>query len=228
MSEAGGAWPALKRGVVAVLGRPLANRIAAPFHDWRARRRTRRFLASLPARGLCVNVGCGPRPLPGWINLDAARAPHVDVFWDVRQGLPFPDASCTALLGEHVIEHVSKQDALRLARECWRVLEPGGVLRLSTPDLGRYLRSYAGDHAFLLAQPAEPQIETAMDRINHVMRQGRLHLWCYDAESLGLLLRSAGFAQVGEQRFGESIHERLRGIDDAGREAESLYVEAVR
>src|SRR6266436_6927878 len=144
-----GPFQALKRAVVSILGRERANRLVGPYHDWKAQRRTGRTLAALPARDLCVNLGCGPNALPDWINLDAARGEKIDVVWDLRRGLPFPAASCAAIFGEHVIEHLPKEAAEQLVCECYRALQSGGVLRLSTPDAGRFLRSYTGERGFL-------------------------------------------------------------------------------
>jgi predicted SAM-dependent methyltransferase len=217
----------LRRAAANALGRERANRLSAPFHDWLARRRTRACLQALPASGLLVNLGCGYRPLRGWVNVDAARGPQVDVVWDLRQGLPFAAASCAAIFCEHVIEHLTKADGERLLRECSRVLQPGGVLRLSTPDAGRFLRSYAGDQAFLYHPGFTEPIETPLDRINQMMREYGQHLWVYDAASLRAAMRRAGFAATAERAFGESPHAAVRGVDSPDRAFESLYVEAV-
>ncbi|HEY0404600.1 MAG TPA: methyltransferase domain-containing protein [Pyrinomonadaceae bacterium] len=218
----------LKRAIVRLLGREQANRVSAPYHDWQARRRTARNLAALPAKDLCVNLGCGPAPMAGWVNVDISRGAGVDVVWDLRRGLPFADESCSAIFCEHVIEHLSKEDGLRLLRESRRALQQGGVLRLSTPDAGRFLRSYAGDGEFL-SHPEFPQAaETPIDRINMMMREDGQHLWVYDSASLLLLLRRAGFSACMEQQFGVSQHPRMQNIDTQGRAFESFYVEAVR
>ena len=228
MGQAGRPFQVLKRAVVQLLGRDLANRVSAPYHDWVARRRTKRRLATLPSTDLYVNIGCGPNPLSGWINLDMARGDRIDIVWDLRNGLPFPSKSCAAIFGEHVIEHISKEGALKLLQECHRVLQPGGVIRLSTPDGARYLHSYSGDSEFLHHPSFNVPMETPMDRINQVMREFGQHLWIYDAESLMLLLRKAGFASAVEQKFLESLQSRLQNIDSEERAFESLYVEAVK
>jgi predicted SAM-dependent methyltransferase len=218
----------LKRAVVRLIGRERANRVSEPLYAWRARRRTLRNLAALPPKGLCVNLGCGPVPLEGWVNVDIARGPRVDVVWDLRRGLPFAGESCAAIFSEHVIEHLSREDAEGLLGECRRVLQEGGALRLSTPDAGRYLRSYAGDGEFL-RHPSFPEaVGEPIDRVNVMMREGGQHLWAYDSDSLCSLLRRVGFAEVFEQQFGVSRHPRMRDIDQESRAFESLYVEAFK
>ena len=216
----------LKSAIVSMIGRKAANRLSAPYHDWKARRQTEKLLETLPTEGMCVNFGCGPRILDQWINLDINRADGIDVVWDLKFGMPFRDGSCTALFGEHVIEHISKEDAAQLLRECLRVLEPNGVLRISTPDAGRYLTSYVGDREFLQHPEFCRPAETAMDRINTMMREDGGHLWVYDAESLVALVNSIGFAWCKQQEFNVSAHSRMNGIDSEGRAFESLYVEA--
>ena len=217
-----------KQMVVGVLGRERANRLTAPFYDWQARRHTEARLASLPSTGLRVNLGCGYNPMAGWLNLDAARGAQVDIVWDLRRGLPFPDESCEVIFSEHVIEHLPKEGAEQLLAECYRTLMHGGVLRVSTPDAERYLRSYAGDGEFLRHPAFEHPIDAPVDRVNMVMREFGQHLWVYDAELLTLLLRRAGFARVVRQEFGESLAPVMRGIDSQSRAFESLYLEAVK
>jgi predicted SAM-dependent methyltransferase len=185
-------------------------------------------LRQLPTSGLQLNLGCGPKALPGWVNVDINRGPHVDVVWDLSRPLPFRTASCAAIFGEHVIEHLTRSDAENLLRECHRVLETGGVLRLSTPDAGRYLRSYAGDGEFLHHPQFPQQIGSRLDRINMMMREEGQHLWVYDAESLTTALRQVGFASVTVLEFNVSHHPAMREIDSADRAFESLYVEATK
>ncbi len=218
----------LKGIIVKLLGRERANRVSAPYHDLKARRRTQRRLDSLPSKDLCINLGCGPNTLSGWINIDMARNENLDIVWDLRKGLPFPSESCTAVFGEHVIEHITKEDAFSLLKECHRVLQKGGVIRLSTPDAGRYLRAYANGGEFLRHPSFVRSIETPMDRINQMMREEGQHLWVYDAESLLLLLRKTGFSSATEQRFGVSAHLRMQQIDSAERAFESLYAEGIK
>lgn len=217
----------LKHSLVGIIGRRRANEIAGPFHDWRARRRTKRFLAGLPAHDLCVNIGCGPNAMPNWINLDAVRGEGVDVLWDLRKGIPFPSESCSAIVGEHVIEHIAKEDAEKLLRECYRVLQKGGVVRISTPDAGLYLRSYAGDGEFLRHPNFTEPADAPLDRVNTIMHAYG-HLWLYDAQTLTLLFQRAGFSDTAPHEFGRSQHPRMMGIDLPERAFESLYVEAVK
>lgn len=77
--------------------------------------------------GIKLNVGCGGNILEGWRN-------H-DMDMDITKSLPFEDGSVEFILAEHVVEHISAPDALRFFQEAYRILEPGGVLRVCCPSI---------------------------------------------------------------------------------------------
>lgn len=89
-----------------------------------------------------ANLGCGARTHPDWINIDIVpQAPGV-IAHDLSRGVPLQDASCDVVYHAHLLEHLRRPDALDFMRECLRVLKPGGVLRVATPDLERMARLY--------------------------------------------------------------------------------------
>jgi FkbM family methyltransferase len=93
-------------------------------------------------RPILCNVGCGSRHHPAWINIDFHGDGQTVLQWDLRQGVPLPDASCDAVYSSHTIEHFDRAGARRFLMECRRVLKPGGILRLVAPDLEGLARSY--------------------------------------------------------------------------------------
>jgi SAM-dependent methyltransferase len=83
-----------------------------------------------PQRSLLV--GCGHNARPGWVNLDLAPLPGVDVVHDLDAGpLPFPDGHFELVECVNVLEHV--EDLPAVMSEIHRVLEPGGVLYVTAP-----------------------------------------------------------------------------------------------
>jgi len=98
-----------------------------------------------------LNLGCGGRSHPGWINIDiAARGPGV-IRHDLSRGIPLRDASCDVVYHAAVLEHLRRPDAVALLAECFRVLKPGGVLRVGVPDLEQICRLYLSRLASALA-----------------------------------------------------------------------------
>lgn len=89
-----------------------------------------------------LNLGCGQRYHPDWINIDfVSHAPMVRAY-DLTKGIPLADESCDAVYHSHVLEHFDKQQGAWLVAECWRVLKPGGILRVVVPDLEALATQY--------------------------------------------------------------------------------------
>jgi len=83
-----------------------------------------------------LNLGCGLDRRQGYVNIDKRKEVQPDLVLDLEDGkLPFPDSSCSEILAHDVLEHLSWRKVRALLRECLRVLEPGGVLKLRVPDL---------------------------------------------------------------------------------------------
>jgi SAM-dependent methyltransferase len=89
-----------------------------------------------------LNLGCGRRFHPGWVNLDFSPvAPDVRAH-DLRKGIPYPDGTFDVVYHSHVLEHFPKCTAPTFLLECHRVLRPGGVIRVAVPDLEQIARLY--------------------------------------------------------------------------------------
>jgi putative methyltransferase (TIGR04325 family) len=89
-----------------------------------------------------INLGCGNRYLPDWLNIDFAAHPPFVLGWNLTNGIPLPDAFADAVYHSNLIEHFTPNDALAFLKECVRVLKPGGILRIAAPDLEGAVRSY--------------------------------------------------------------------------------------
>lgn len=89
-----------------------------------------------------LNLGCGDRWHPEWCNLDVAPVGDCVQRWDVRMGVPASDQTFRFAYLSHLLEHLRPREAEELVRECWRVLAPGGVVRVVVPDLERIARDY--------------------------------------------------------------------------------------
>ena len=90
-----------------------------------------------------LNLGCGSQGHSAFVNVDLVPAPGV-IAHDLRQGVPFPDATFDLVYHSTMLSTMRSIDALTLMRECCRVLTPGGVLRVVTEDLEQMCRAYLG------------------------------------------------------------------------------------
>jgi hypothetical protein len=88
-----------------------------------------------------LNLGCGAEVHSAFVNVDLRDAPGV-VQHDLRQGIPFGDKTYDLVYHSTMLSHLRPVDALGLTRECYRVLKPGGILRIVTEDLEQMCRVY--------------------------------------------------------------------------------------
>lgn len=124
-------------GIVASLGRAVGYDIAFDV------RRTSKNSKSKKG-DLNLNVGAGAKRLRGFQSLDN-RSRHYHrgitkffyktIQFDLRKDdLPYPGSAVHNIYCSHVLEHVEKQHVERFLREAFRVLQPGGTLRIAVPD----------------------------------------------------------------------------------------------
>lgn len=89
-----------------------------------------------------LNIGCGGTFHPSWINIDIeSYYPEVQSY-DLRKGLPFPDAYFDACYSSHVLEHLTPGEAKNLLAEKSRVLKSQGIIRIVVPDLEQIVHNY--------------------------------------------------------------------------------------
>lgn len=172
-----------------------------------------------------LNIGAGPAPLAGWLNTDLAPAASGVAFLDATKPFPFADATFDYVFSEHMIEHLPWQDGLFVLRESWRVLKPGGTVRIATPDLEVFLR-LRGQEA---DERARHYVRWVTDRymshlpayngtfvINNIFREWG-HQFLFDGETLAIALAVAGFVRSRRAEPGQSGDPNLRGIESHGK-----------
>lgn len=82
-----------------------------------------------------LHVG-GEEAKEGWTVLNVQEGPCVDVVGTCTAMPAVEDASCDEVYASHVLEHLRYEDELPQAlAEFFRVLKPGGLLRVAVPDL---------------------------------------------------------------------------------------------
>jgi predicted SAM-dependent methyltransferase len=157
-----------------------------------------------------LHLGCGSHILAGWANIDYDGSRDV-VKWDVTWPLPVKSGVIKFVYCEHLIEHITRDQAKALMTECCRVLSRDGVLRISTPNLQalaeKYLTGEIEEWRDVGWTPSTP-----CKMMNEGMRLWG-HQFMYDATELKTLMTECGFRRMVDAPWRQSDHVELKGLE---------------
>jgi predicted SAM-dependent methyltransferase len=193
--------------------RSMISDVLSPWQKLKARQLARQGEVRL-------HLGSGELPRSSWINVDLFGVP-VQLVWNLNRNLPFADESVDAIFHEHVLEHLSIDHGLRLTAECFRILKPGGVLRIAVPDVQIYFGYY---NRKAIPEARNQTWTPLMNVLQEFYGQG--HRVMYDFETLAVLCHAAGFTDVERREFGQSALSSCP--DHEWRKWDSVYAEMVK
>lgn len=168
-----------------------------------------------------LQIGAGFHRMQGWLNSDILPRYSDTIYLDITRAFPLPDNSFDYVLSEHLIEHVPFPDAAHTLRECFRILKPGGRVRLATPDLLQLLGLYTTTpseiqerYAAWITRTFVPYAKcpTPCFVVNNAFRNWG-HQFLYDEATLTESLAAAGFESITRCEPNESADPQLRNVD---------------
>jgi predicted SAM-dependent methyltransferase len=159
-----------------------------------------------PARR--IHVGCGPLSLEGWTNVDVRPFKSVDFVLDVTGDWPWTDLEY--IYGEHFIEHLDLEDAVRFLVQAGNSLQPEGILRLTTPNL-----------AWVMATHYRKSEEARKDNLVSTLATNRAfhgwgHKFLYDRDMVEYIITQLNFAELAFFSYGESHEPALKDLEQHG------------
>jgi len=210
-----------------------------------------------------LHLGCGLRTPSDWLNVDGSwnarlakfsklrkivgrtkliSPEQFDIPWnseifihDVRSPLPFERDSFQFVYASHLLEHLYWEEGQKLFRQCFRVLKPGGCLRIVVPDLKVIARKYMADSPvendskneltsadqfndhLLMHGRCPPPSGNLLYRIHTALNDFHTHKWMYDADSLTQCFRMVGFTEVREMACHDSRIAGIEAVEDPER-----------
>jgi predicted SAM-dependent methyltransferase len=172
-----------------------------------------------------LHWGCGGNTPAGWINSDIAAGPGVDICCDILKGIPLEDESVECISSQHGLPELGIWDQVPALRELHRVLKPGGVLRMSLPDLDLFIDAYRSGRADAFHVHAWDT--PAGNFITHMLWHSTIKTpftYAFAEE----LMKKAGFREVYRTGYRQTNTAIAEIVDLDNREAESFYIEAVK
>ena len=171
---------------------------------------------------LLLDIGVGDNFTDGWVHVDFFRT-WIRRFWksrdikqrpeiqtDLRYPLKCDNNIVDGVYSCHTLEHLYPNHAYNLIEELFRILKPGGWIRMIVPDLKkanclnfRYRAEAIGN-----------------------LTQNYCHHSVWDEELLSVTLRSYGFIHIKSIEFGKEGSDKRLIKEKPDREIGSLTIEA--
>jgi SAM-dependent methyltransferase len=138
-------------------------------------------------------------------------------YLNTSKRFPYADNSFAATFSSHMLEHLPPEQGRVCISECYRVLQPGGICRITIPDLDKIVASYS-------PYSADAWLHLFYFNGDEARFKNRHH-WYYNSESLISLLQTVGFSEAYrcEHRRG-----RCPDVELLDNRPESLFVEAIK
>ena len=143
---------------------------------------------------------------------------HQFLYHDLSLSLPLHDNTVDFIYSSHFLEHLFKNDAVNLLKACAQALKPGGIIRISIPDLAYAVSLYG------LGKKTE-----MLEDYFFVSGKGSYlarHKYMYDFDLIKTVLEQVGFIGVTRCDYHQGKIPDLKVLDvypDV-----SLFVEATK
>ncbi len=148
-----------------------------------------------------IHLGCGYINHPDFINVDLRPHLHVHHLSGVENLDFFEDNFADLIYISHCLEHISFLKTVTVLKEWYRVLKPGGTLRISVPDFDVTVQMYLDNNRemnLILSQ--------LMGGQNYAHNY---HYACFNFESLSEALKEAGFHTIQKWQYGSTEYTSL-------------------
>lgn len=210
--------------------------------------------SNLSSQDTRLNLGCGAVAPEGWVNVDGAlgarlaRIPGLraanrwlrlfELDWDssiyianLSRRLPWADQSVDVVYSSHTLEHLTREAGVRLLQECFRILRPGGIIRVIVPDLANTVEEY--NSGYLQANEFIEALGVLVAHSENWLKDrfGRFvsypHKCMYDQPTLVRVLEKTGYRVRPMRPFESEIHD-IRSVELAARTDKAVIVEGIK
>lgn len=196
-----------------------------------------------------LQIGCGGIILNGWLNSDLQPYSETIAFLDASERFYMPDSSFDYIYSEHVFEHLTFFQQINYLRESYRILRPGGRIRIATPDFDFLIdlanKETRGLHSRYLEwnfnQFLKHEGKVFMDAensyvyvVNNYFRDWG-HQLIHNAGSLEKMISFCGFKIIDRPSVSVSTDPHLANLEHHGsqigdefNELETMILEAIK
>ena len=91
---------------------------------------------------LKLHLGCGTKHLKDYINIDIRYLPGVDEVNNIQFLRNYKENSVDEIYACHVLEHFGRWEYKSVLERWFKILKPGGILRLAVPNFEAICQYY--------------------------------------------------------------------------------------
>jgi len=104
-----------------------------------------------------LNLACGSKvsAVGAWTNIDFQSSADDVIEADILRGLPFGPNTFDVVYSAQFIEHLTLEQGECVLRDVARIMKPGGLIRLVTPDLEELTRTYLASLEAMKTGPSD-------------------------------------------------------------------------
>ncbi|MBI3308725.1 MAG: sulfotransferase [Candidatus Melainabacteria bacterium] len=183
------------------------------------RQKIQKYLNTNTAKKL--HIGAGYNMLEGWLNCNIMPITKTDIFLDASIRFPFNDNTFDYIFSEHQVEHLSYKEGLNMLKECFRILKPGGKIRITTPSLEFFIALYKKD----LSKVEKEYVNYTIQRCFSGLKQNKEvftinnvftnfgHRFIYDQNTLKSSLETNNFIEIKFYESGFTDEDTFKDIE---------------
>ena len=155
-----------------------------------------------------LHLGCGKKYIPGFKHVDLQNFEHIDFNTSV-DNLDFADDNSADLIyASHVLEHFGRNEYKNVLKEWFRVLKPGGVLRIAVPSFDAVIEYYTKH---------DDNLELFLGLLVGGQKVGEYdyHKMVFDQKLLTKSLKEIGFSKVNKYDWRTTEHAPVDDFSQA-------------
>jgi SAM-dependent methyltransferase len=146
------------------------------------------------------------------------------IHYDLQYGIPFDDETVPAIYSSHFFEHLFRKDAVILLKECYRVLQPGVVIRICVPSVEDEINKMkTAIIAYEKGDLEKIQPYVTLERVGFINKYSN-HKFMYNFAEIQKILAQVGFANISEKQRGIGNISNVQELDTR----DGIFVEAMK
>jgi predicted SAM-dependent methyltransferase len=181
-----------------------------------------------------IGTGTGLNAMEGWLNTDFIPRTTKLVFLDAKKRFPLEDGTLDYIFSESMFYALEYSEGIKMLRECFRTLKPGGKIRIATVDFAALIGLYKKKDKTEFEKrfiPYSMEIHVKMPDIHQHQEvfiiNNYFRAWgskfIYDYEVLSDVMTQVGFTNITRHQLRKSDDKNLQGL-----EAHDINYEAFR